>query len=38
MLHILYLWLPMVLNLGVTLILTRLNVGKANEDLLAAKN
>lgn len=38
MLHILYLWLPMVLNLGVTLILTRLNVEKANGELLAAKN
>ena len=33
MLHIMYLWMPMCFNLLVTLILTRLNVEKANEDL-----
>ncbi len=33
MLHIMYLWLPMVFNLLITLILTRLNVEKANEEL-----
>ena len=33
MLHVMYLWLPMVFNLLITLILTRLNVEKAVEDL-----
>ena len=33
MLHIMYLWMPMIFNLLITLILTRLNVEKANEDL-----
>ena len=33
MLHIMYLWMPMCFNLLVTLILTRLNVEKANADL-----
>ena len=33
MLHIMYLWMPMCFNLLITLILTRLNVEKANEDL-----
>ena len=33
MLHIMYLWMPMILNLLITLILTRLNVEKANEEL-----
>ncbi|MGN0334018.1 MAG: MFS transporter [Lachnospiraceae bacterium] len=33
MLHIMYLWLPMLFNLFITLILTRLNVEKANEEL-----
>ena len=33
MLHIMYLWMPMVFNLLITLILTRLNVEKANEEL-----
>jgi GPH family glycoside/pentoside/hexuronide:cation symporter len=28
-----YLWLPMIFNLLITLILTRLNVEKAVEDL-----
>ena len=32
-LHIMYLWMPMCFNLLITLILTRLNVEKANEDL-----
>lgn len=36
MLHIMYLWMPMVLNLLITLILTRLNVEKANEELRAS--
>jgi len=29
MLHVMYLWLPMVFNMLITLILTRLNVEKA---------
>jgi GPH family glycoside/pentoside/hexuronide:cation symporter len=33
MLHIMYLWMPMIINLLITLILTRLNVEKANEEL-----
>ena len=33
MLHVMYLWIPMVINLLITLILTRLNVEKANEEL-----
>lgn len=33
MLHIMYLWLPMIFNLLITLILTRLNVEKENERL-----
>ncbi len=33
MLHIMYLWMPMLFNLLITLILTRLNVEKANEEL-----
>ena len=33
MLHIMYLWMPMCFNLLITLILTRLNVEKANEEL-----
>ncbi|MDO5785119.1 MAG: glycoside-pentoside-hexuronide (GPH):cation symporter [Eubacteriales bacterium] len=37
MLHIMYLWIPMGINLVITLILTRLNVEKANEKLLAEK-
>ncbi len=35
MLHIMYLWLPMIFNLLITLILTRLNVERANEELRA---
>ena len=35
MLHIMYLWMPMIFNLLITLILTRLNVEKANADLKA---
>ncbi len=35
MLHIMYLWLPMIFNLLITLILIRLNVEKANEELRA---
>ena len=33
MLHIMYLWMPFAFNLLITLILTRLNVEKANEEL-----
>ena len=35
MLHVMYLWLPMIFNLLITLILFRLNVEKANEKLRA---
>lgn len=35
MLYVMYLWLPMIFNLLITLILFRLNVEKANEDLRA---
>lgn len=37
MLHIMYLWLPMIFNLLITIILTRLNVEKANEELRSKK-
>ncbi|MDO4174580.1 MAG: glycoside-pentoside-hexuronide (GPH):cation symporter [Eubacteriales bacterium] len=37
MLHIMYLWIPMGINLLITLILSRLNVEKANEKILAAR-
>ena len=37
MLHIMYLWMPMIFNLLITLILTRLNVEHANEELRAQK-
>ena len=37
MLHVMYLWMPMIFNLLITLILTRLNVEKANEDLRRRK-
>ena len=35
MLHVMYLWLPMIFNLLITFILFRLNVEKANEKLRA---
>ena len=35
MLHVMYLWLPMIFNLLITLILFRLNVEKSNEKLRA---
>ena len=38
MLHVVYLWLPMVMNIVVIIILSRLKVEKANEKLIAAKN
>lgn len=38
MLHVLYLWAPMVLNIVVTVLLSRLTVEKANSKLLASKN
>ena len=37
MLHVLYLWLPMILNLLITFLLSKLNVEKANADLVAKK-
>ena len=33
--HILYLWLPIILNVCITVILTRLDVEKANEKIVA---
>lgn len=36
MLHVVYLWLPLALTVFVTVILSRLNVEKANERILAA--
>ena len=38
MLHVLYLWAPMALNIVVTVLLSRLKVEKANSQLLASKN
>ena len=38
MLHVMYLWLPMAFNVVVVLTLSRLNVEKANEKLMNAKN
>ena len=35
MLHIMYLWIPMVINLVITLLLTRLNVEAENRRLKA---
>lgn len=35
LLHVLYLWVPVVLNIGITFILSRLDVEKSNEKLLA---
>ncbi len=37
MLHVMYLWMPMIFNLLITLILTRLNVEGANEELRKRK-
>ena len=37
MLHILYLWLPMVLSITITLLLAKLDVEKANGKLIAQK-
>ena len=37
MLHILYLWAPVVLNAAITILLIHLNVEKANEKLWAGK-
>lgn len=36
MLHVMYLWLPMIFNLLITLVLINLNVEKANKELLEA--
>ena len=36
MLHILYLWVPVIANLAIMILLTRLNVEKANEKALAS--
>ena len=38
MLHVMYLWLPMAFNVVVLIVLFKLNVEKANEKLMAAKN
>ena len=38
MLHVVYLWLPLVMNIIVILILSRLKVEKANEKLIAEKS
>lgn len=35
LLHVLYLWVPVILNVCITLILSRLDVEKANEKVLA---
>ena len=37
MLHVLYLWVPIIMNVSIMLLLTRLNVEKANEKVLASK-
>ena len=37
MLHFLYLWLPIILNIGITYLLTRLSVEKANAKMLASR-
>ena len=37
MLHFMYLWLPMIINILVALLLTQLNVEKANEKLRIQK-
>lgn len=37
MLHFLYLWLPIVLNIGITYLLSRLHVEKANAKILASR-
>lgn len=38
MMHILYLWAPLMLTITTAFLLTRLNVEKANEKLLAARH
>lgn len=37
MLHFLYLWAPIIINLIVTIVLCRLNVEKANEKIMAER-
>lgn len=37
MLHFMYLWLPVILSLIITFIMTKMNVEKANEELKATK-
>lgn len=37
MLHVMYLWIPMIINLIIAVLLSRLNVEKANARLLAEK-
>ena len=37
MLYILYLWVPVILSVAITILLTQLNVEKANEKVLAAR-
>lgn len=36
-LHFMYLWLPMIINIIIVVLLTQLNVEKANEKLRAEK-
>ena len=38
MLHVVYLWLPMVMNIIVIIVLSRLKVEKANEKLIAERS
>lgn len=35
MLHFMYLWIPFILDLVITIILSRMNVEKANDELKA---
>ena len=35
MLHVLYLWAPIILSIGITALLSKLDVEKANEKVLA---
>ena len=37
-LHFMYLWMPMLINFAIMLILSRLKVEKANEELMSEKN
>ena len=37
MLYFLYLWTPLIISLAITVVLTRLDVEKANEKVLASR-